>query len=142
MVIPYLNFNGNCAEAIRFYSKVFDSKPYMIKAYNGYLSTNPHPTRLGEWIMHAQMDICGDVFWFADDTSEISRGNMLRLALSVDTISQAQKIFERLSAEGTVHLPPTDAFYSPLQAVLTDKFGVNWTILVASERLDENEPAV
>lgn len=131
MVIPYVVFKGNCKEALEFYEIVFKSKVKMTLPYGEYITEgiNTPPTNLNEWILHAEMEICGTKFWFADDVQSVTKGNMIKLTTIVPTAKEAKCIFEMLSYGGCVTLQPVEAFYSTFHAALMDKFGVNWNIV-------------
>jgi PhnB protein len=131
MVTPYVVFKGNCKEALEFYEIVFKSKVKMTQPYGEYVpeGINTPPENLNEWVLHAEMEICGTNFWFADDVQSVTKGNMIKLTTIVPTAKEAKRIFEMLSDGGYVTLQPVEAFYSTFHAALTDKFGINWNIV-------------
>ncbi len=131
MVTPYITFNGNCSEALEFYQNVFKGEVKMSQPYGEYIpdGTDAPPENLSAWILHAEMEICGTNFWFADEVQSVSKGNMIKLTTTVATAEEAKDIFEMLSDGGYVTLPPVKTFYSTFHAALTDKFGVNWNIV-------------
>lgn len=132
MVTPYITFAGNCSEALKFYETVFNSKVQMSQSYEDYVPegvTSP-PANLKEWILHAEMNICDTVFWFADEIAEpVSKGNMIKLTVTVSSAKEAQKIYDILSIGAHITLPPTVTFYSSFHAGLTDKYGISWNIV-------------
>lgn len=75
------------------------------------------------------MQIYGTIFWFADEIGISEKGNIVRVAVTVPTSTEAQKIFDRLKENAKITLPPTKTFYSTFHAELTDKFGVTWNIV-------------
>ncbi|MBU5440126.1 hypothetical protein KQI42_19215 [Tissierella sp. MSJ-40] len=80
--------------------------------------------------MHAEMNICDTVFWFADEIAEpVSKGNMIKLTTKVPSAREVQNIFGLLSIGAHITLLPTAAFYSSFHAGLTDKYGVSWNIV-------------
>lgn len=87
------------------------------------------PSDLSNWILHAEMQIYGTKFWFADEVGATEKGNIVRLTATVPTSIEAQKIFYRLKENAEITLPPTETFYSTFHAALTDKFGVGWNIV-------------
>ena len=132
MVTPYITFAGNCNEALEFYQTVFNSEVLMSQPYGDYVpeGVTALPANLKDWILHAEMNICDTVFWFADEIAEsVSKGNMIKLATKVASAKEAQKIFDILSIDAQVTLPPTATFYSSFHAGLTDRFGVSWNIV-------------
>ena len=132
MVTPYITFAGNCSEALEFYQTAFNTKVQMKLPYGDYVPegvTTP-PTNLKDWILHAEMTICDTVFWFADEAAEpISKGNIIRLTTKVPSAKEAQRIFDVLSIDAHITLPPTETFYSSFHAGLTDRYGISWNIV-------------
>ena len=98
MITPYLIFNGDCREALAFYQEVFGCPADMVQPYGEYVpeGLTDVPPDLGEWIIHAQMEICGAPVWFADEAADPAKqGDNIRLTVTVPTKREAQEIFER-----------------------------------------------
>lgn len=140
MVIPYITFNGNCKEALGFYQDVFQSEVTMSQSYGDYVPTgiDKPPENLSSWILHAEMQICGTTFWFADDVLPVTVGNSVRLTIAVPTAEIARRIFNKLNEGGTVTLPPTEAFYTTFHAAVNDKYGVCWNIVAEEEPVQKS----
>jgi PhnB protein len=131
MITPYVVFEGNCKEALAFYERVFQSKVKMMQTYGEYVpeGIDTPPENLNEWILHAEMELCGTNIWFSDDVQPVQKGNMIKLTAIVPTSKEAKRIFDMLSDEGYVTLPPVEAFYTTFHAGVRDKFGINWNIV-------------
>lgn len=131
MVTPEIVFNGNCHEALEFYKRVFRSEVRMSMPYGEYVpeGTDSPPKGLSSWIMHAEMEIYGTVFWFADDVQTVTKGDMVKLTTLVPTAAEAKEIFAMLAEDGVVTLPPVETFYSKFHATVTDRLGVVWNII-------------
>jgi PhnB protein len=52
----------------------------------------------------------------------------LQIMLSVDSREEADRVFKRLSAEGTGKMQMQDTFWGAYFGTLEDRFGVNWMI--------------
>ena len=148
MITPYLIFNGDCREALAFYQEVFGCPADMVQPYGEYVpeGLTDVPPDLGEWIIHAQMEICGAPVWFADEAAyPAKQGDNIRLTVTVPTKREAQEIFERFGEDVCVKLPPTQTFYSTFHAEIFDRYGIGWNI-VAEEAppkfTDDQIPAV
>lgn len=139
MVIPYITFAGNCKDALAFYQNAFKSEVKMSQPYGEYIpdEIEAPPANLSTWILHAEMEICGTNFWFADEVQQGSTGSMIKLTVAVPSAQEANSIFERLREGGYVTLPPVKTFYSTFHAALTDRFGISWNI-VAEESPDQS----
>ena len=60
----------------------------------------------------------------ANEALPITTGNNIKLSASVKTGKEAHNIFNTLSADGNVTLPPTETFYSVFHGAVTDKFNI------------------
>lgn len=131
MVTPYIIFNGNCKNALEFYKNAFQSEVKMSLPYGDYIpdGISEPPENLSEWILHAEMQICGTNFWFADEVQPLTQGNMVKLTAVVPTAIEAQGYFDLLKEGGIITLPSTKTFYSAFHAAVTDKYGVCWNIV-------------
>jgi PhnB protein len=124
----YLNFPGNTAEAIEFYKEVLGAETLMISRMGD--APMDVPPELKDKIMHARLKI-GDTIIFVSDTfdpSKLVAGNNASLALDAGTPARVDELFAKLSAGGTVTLPPNDAFWGARFGMLIDKFGVHWML--------------
>ena len=131
MVSPYITLNGKCREAMELYQDVFDGEIKQVIPYGEYIPDgleNP-PGDLSTWVLHAEMGISGCNFWFADETEQLSTGNMLKLAATVPDAVTGQECFDKLRIGGAINLPPTATHYSTFHAVVTDKYSVCWNIV-------------
>ena len=131
MVTPFLVFKGNCNEVLEFYKKVFDSEINMSMPYGDYVpdGIETPPSDLPTWILHAEMQICGTKFWFADEIGTLAKEHIVKLTATIPTQKEAQQLFDSLKENSDITLPPTETFYSTFHAALTDKFGVAWNIV-------------
>lgn len=131
MVTPYITFSGNCSAALEFYKNAFNSTVKMAQPYGDYVPEGvaAPPDNLCSMILHAEMEVCGTTFWFADEIAEpVTKGNMVKLTAQVPNAKEAQKIYDVLSKDAYITLPPTETFYSTFHAGLVDMFGVSWNI--------------
>ena len=131
MITPYITFNGQCKEAIEYYRSIFPCEEPKVLPYGNYMpeSSKTPPELLREWVMHGEMVINGTNVWFADEALPITTGDNIKLSATVKTGKEAQNIFNALSVDGKVTLPPTETFYSVFHGAVTDKFGVNWNVV-------------
>ncbi|MCA9164133.1 MAG: VOC family protein [Planctomycetales bacterium] len=132
-VRPYLFFGGRCEEALEFYKRALQAKIGMVMRFD----ESPEPTPPGMLesgfetkIMHSEFQV-GEMTVMASDGCD-SRSNFdgFRLALSVPTEMDADRVFNALSDGGTVDMPLVKTFWSPRYGMVTDKFGVAWMVMV------------
>lgn len=131
MIIPYLTFNGNCAEAFAFYLHAFGAKDLGQMPYGDYVPEGVEniPVDLPSWIVHAEMEIFGSKIWLADELTPLADCDRIKLSVAVPTGNDAQLVFDALKASGVVTLAPTQTFYSVFHAALIDQFGIHWSIV-------------
>lgn len=130
MINPYFVFHGQCREALAFYQAAFGGESPQILPYGEYVPQDlaEVPAGLSEWVMHAEMVLCGTKCWFADEAVPPRTGNAIKLAAAVPSAGEAGRLFGALSQGGSVTLPPTETFYSTFHAAVVDRFGVEWNV--------------
>lgn len=136
-LVPYLFFGGRCEEALEFYESAAGAERGMLLRFN----ESPEPIPEGmlqpgfeSKVMHAEMSIGGHSVFASDGCDQASSFDGFRLALSVPTKQDAERIFSALSQGGTVDMPLGETFFSPCYGQLTDKFGVGWMVMVPGEQ--------
>jgi PhnB protein len=56
------------------------------------------------------------------------QGNNMNISIEPETREEAKRIFEDLSAGGTITMPLEDMFFGAYFGSFTDKYGINWMI--------------
>jgi len=123
----YLNYNGNCEEAFRFYETHLGGKITGIVRH-GEMS-NPHiPAEWKDKITHARIEISNMVVMGADiPNSEPMRSAYL--TLSLDTEAEAERIYAILIDGGQIFMKMESTPFANRFAMLRDKFGTSWMLL-------------
>jgi PhnB protein len=128
---PYLNFNRNCAEAMRFYERVLGGKLDLLT-----FGATPGCAEMGigeadkGLIMHACLTD-GPMMLMASDTPPGMTFEPMKgfgLALNYPTVEEATRIFNTLAEGGQVKMPLGETFWSELFGMVTDRFGTPWLI--------------
>jgi len=125
----HLNFQGNCAEAFAFYTKVFKSdNPFQI-TYGDAPKGSPVPPDWSGKVMHASVPV-GDGLLMGCDAPPDKSTPLGGFQVSVETKDEAEvrRIYEALTQGGSVQMPVAPTFWSPLFGMCTDKFGVAWMV--------------
>ncbi len=81
-------------------------------------------------IMHCDFKIGGMTVLASDGCDANSRFDGFRLALSVPTEADADRVFNALADGGKIDMPLVKTFWSPRYGMVTDKFGVGWMVMV------------
>ncbi|MDR1107244.1 MAG: VOC family protein [Treponema sp.] len=133
-ITPYLNFNGNCTEAIEFYEKAFGVKAKIMRYSDappaeGY--TLPPGTE--NFVMHACLTNRNDYTVFLADVTPnmpTTFGNGMSISIELDNADIVKSTFDKLKEGGTVTMELQKTFWSEFFGSLVDKFGVSWMIMV------------
>lgn len=131
---PYLNFDGDCAEAFAFYQSVIGGELFTMGADEMPPGEDVGPEWEGRVIHTALMT--DDATLMASDVPpghELVKGNNNYVSFGVDTPEEAERVFAGLSAGGEVTMDMEETFYAHRFAEFTDKFGVRWMVLCSKE---------
>jgi PhnB protein len=133
-IMPYLFFDGTCADAMQFYADVFGGKLASMQRWSD-MPPNPNFPVSDEQknrIMHARMDSKSVSLMGSDGTpgNEQTGGN-ISLSLNFDDVAEGEKLFKALSSGGNVETPLTDMFWGAKFGQFTDKFGIDWMFNIA-----------
>ena len=132
-ISPYVMFNGNCADAIAFYEKVFDVKMEIMRYKDAPPDGGYEPPKGTEdYIMHAQFDIDGETIMMADMPPDeaVKIGDNITIMLEFDSADSAKAAFDALKEGGEISMELQETFWSKLFGSLTDKFGISWNISI------------
>src|SRR6185436_10320123 len=85
------------------------------------------PPTLKDKIMHARLQIGENVLYMSDtfDPSALVQGNNVSLSIQIDDTAKLEKLFNDLSAGGTIKMPLEDTFWGARFGMFTDKFGIH-----------------
>ncbi|MDO5570620.1 MAG: VOC family protein [Bacteroidales bacterium] len=133
---PMLVFDGDCSEALKFYTEVFNGKQVNVQTYgdNREHLAKEHRNFTPKWkdkIMHASFVIpSGEKIFMADrhENTEFHQGNADSLALEFVDENDMEKIYNALSKDGTIVVPIQKAFWHAMYAEITDKFKKHWKL--------------
>jgi PhnB protein len=129
--IAYLAFNGNCADAMRFYERALDGKLEMLLSGADSPMADQMPKEHVNRIMHARLALLNGGVLYAGDcpASQPYEGiKGVSLTLNYDTVADAQKYFNALADGGTVTMAMQPAFWAKSWGMLIDKFGTPWMV--------------
>lgn len=132
-VSPYINFKGNCREAIESYKSALDAQVLFTQTVGESPMSNMGPP---ENIMHCSMKVGDSTIMMSDDSRPDgpATGGNISLALGLDDPERAKQAFEKLSQGGSVRMPLGKTFWAEAFGMLTDKFGVKWMINCEASR--------
>jgi PhnB protein len=125
----YLFFNGNCEQAMKFYEKALGGKIEAMMTYGSTPAAEHVDKGLANKIIHSLLTV-GDAVVMASDAHE--EGQVAKqgfaVTLGVDTVEEADRLFNALGEGAKVTMPIGETFFSKRFGMLTDKFGVPWMV--------------
>ncbi len=129
----FVNFDGNCREAVEFYAKVFKSEVTNLMTYE---QTPPDPNYSvaeadKQKVMYAGVKIGDVMVMFMDmpSGSPLVRGNNINPTISEADKEEVERLFHALKEGGQVLMDLQKTFFSELYGMVEDRFGVIWQIL-------------
>ncbi|HEY2107103.1 MAG TPA: VOC family protein [Candidatus Binataceae bacterium] len=126
---PYLNFNGRCEAAFKFYEKCLGGKIIMMMTHAQSPMADQTPADWRDKIMHARMTVGDRVLMGSDAPPEhYQKPQGFSVSLSVTDPADAERKFNALAQNGTVQMPLQQTFWAVRFGVLTDQFGIPWMI--------------
>jgi PhnB protein len=126
---PYLSFDGNCGDALKFYQKVLGAKIEATHPYGDGPPGMQTPPDYKNKLMHAQITIDGEVLMGADSPpGHYKKPQGFSVSLQVENPADAEKRFKALAEGGTVIMPFGATFFSKGFGMCTDQFGIPWMV--------------
>ena len=133
LINPYINFNGNAEEAFTFYKSVFGGEFAMVMRFKDMQSPeNPISEKEANKIMHIALPI-GKNILMGNDVPEIlgvvnENENRSKISISAESKEEADKLFNGLSAGGSVEMPIADSPWGSYFGMFRDKYGIEWMV--------------
>ena len=127
-VVTYLNFDGNCREAMTFYARCL----------GGDLTLTPfsempgnHPPEAKDRIMHARVSKKGSglaVLMASDRMPGMPFQQSAGFSISImcESAEEVDRLFGALGEGGKASMPVADQFWGARFGMLTDRFGIHW----------------
>lgn len=131
----YLFFNGNCAEAMRFYERTLGGQLEALMTYAESPEPDKCPPGAKDLVMHARLRVDGRALMASDSPPGYPPAQVGGFALSLgyDDPQDARRVFDALSQGGTVTMPMTKTFWAESFGMLTDRFGTAWMVSGAAQ---------
>lgn len=127
---PYISFDGNCADAFKFYEIKLGARLDFSMPYGQSPMAEQTPPELHHRIMHSSLTLDGQVLMGADTMPNCPYEGLKGFALSLNPkeIADAERLFAALSEGGTVTMPLAQTFWAKRFGMVTDQFGVPWMV--------------
>ena len=126
---PYLLFNGDCAEAFKFYEQTLGGKIDALMPYAGSPSAEHAPPEWQDKILHASMTIDGQMIMASDaPPGHYSKPQGISVSIALKDRDKGEQIFNKLAEGGTTQMPFQKTFWSPGFGMCVDRFGIPWMV--------------
>jgi len=126
---PYINFDGNCEEAMNFYQSVLGGK-LSLSRFGDSPMTKPGYEKK---IIHAALENDDLSFFACDAMTDRTVGDNIHLSIAGADETKLRGFFEGLSAGGKVDMPLAKQFWGDYFGMLTDKYGIHWMVNIGSD---------
>ena len=134
---PYLSLNGNTAEAMAFYQKVFGGQLTVQKISEAPFA-DKMPPAMQDKILHAML-VNGNFQLAASDMmQQPEMGNAYTIMVHPATEAETHSLFEAMSEGADVKDPLGIKFWGDLFGMLIDKFGVQWQFVLEKFKMERN----
>ncbi|HTS10612.1 MAG TPA: VOC family protein [Candidatus Limnocylindrales bacterium] len=125
----HLEFNGQCAAALRFYERVLGGKIRFMMTYGESPIAAQTPSEWLEKIIHATF-VLGDRTLSATDSwrEDFRKAQGFAVTLDIDDAEEADRVFAALSESASIGMPIQETFWAQRFGMLVDQFGIPWMI--------------
>lgn len=142
-IITTLNFVGRTEEALGFYHEVMDAETVFLMHFRDSPDQSHTQPGMEDMIFHATFRIDGTEF-MASDVGYSKEANPtpftgFALALGLNSIDRAKRIFTKLSRDGQIVVPLEKSAFTSWYGIVTDQFGVSWKLNVNQRSEAESE---
>ena len=126
--ITYLNFDGNCRQAMEFYAKCLGAD-LQVMPYSEGPADMPKEMKDADRVLHARLSQGAQVLLRASDCAPgtpLHQGNNFAISINCESREEVDKLFSSLGDKGKVVMQTQDMFWGAYFGMTTDQFGVNW----------------
>jgi PhnB protein len=128
-LMPYLQYPGNCEEALNFYKDILQGRIEIASRYDNPAMKAPEEYK--NKILHASFYFDKHLIFASDTLAKKSTEAMssnIALSLGFKNEEEASKIFDQLSAGGHIHVPFKKQFWGDWHGNFTDRFAIRWMV--------------
>ncbi|MGZ5156295.1 MAG: VOC family protein [Caldimonas sp.] len=128
---PYLHFDGRCDDAIHFYHDALGAEvTTLVRRSDDPAARGDDAAAGADAVLHVSLRI-GDAVLSGTDAPCRGGSGWLGHSVTLPAASdaEAERLFTRLADGGQVTMPLTSTFFASRIGMVTDRFGVPWTIV-------------
>ena len=133
IINPHINFNGNAEEAFNFYKSVFGGEFARVVRFKDIANPEfPLDKKDENKILHIALPIGNNVLMANDVPDFLGKVNenehRSKISISTESKDEADKLFNGLSAGGSIEVPIADSPWGSYFGMFRDKYGIEWMV--------------
>lgn len=129
-LVAYLDFDGQCEAAFKYYERLLGGKLEALLTFRSTPAAGDVPENRRDKIMHARLVFGqGQELMGSDgppDRYQAPRG--MHVSLMADSVAEGERIFRGLADGGTVEMPFEQTFWAQRFGMVVDRFGIPWMV--------------
>jgi PhnB protein len=126
--VAYLNFDGNCGQAMKFYERCFGGELTLMPFSQG---PGDFPPEVKNRVMHAQLGKGSSMVLMASDIrpgQPFAQGSNFFILVLCESVEEIDRIFNALGEKGQILMPLSNTFWAARFGMVKDQFGVSWML--------------
>jgi PhnB protein len=126
---PYLNFDGQCASAFKFYEECLGGKIVMMQTFGESPAKDQTAADWQDKVVHVRLEVGGWALMGSDaPPPHYAAPQGMQVSVSVASPAEAERLFNRLAEHGKVTMPYQKTFWSSGFGMAVDRFGIPWMV--------------
>lgn len=126
---PYLIFNGDCEQALKYYEQTLGANIESINKFAGSPSAEHVPADWSDKVLHATFKVDGNVLMASDaPPGHYAQPQGISVAIGLNDRDKGERIFNALADGGTTTMPFQQTFWASGFGMCTDRFGIPWMV--------------
>jgi PhnB protein len=127
--VPYLNFDGRCAEAFRFYERLLGGRLEVLQTHGDSPIGKDVPCEWRDLILHARLVVGDQVLMGSDSPPQHhAPAQGIHVSLQIDQAEEAERVWASLTEQGRVTMPLQQTFWAERFGMCVDRFGTPWMV--------------
>ena len=128
-ITPYVTFNGNCAEAFKWYAEILGGEIVFMEPFRNSPIATDMPEEALDQVMHARLKIGEGTLMASDNPwANYSPPSGIHISTSFTNLEEATRVFNALAEDGEIKMKFEKTFWTVGFGVVVDRFGVPWMV--------------
>lgn len=125
----YLNFDGTCDEAFRFYADTLHGEIEFRQTMGESPMRDQTPPEHYDRIMHVRLRAGDGVLMGSDAPPGVhSKPTGFAISINLEDAAEGERVFNALADGGTVQMPLAETYWAKRFGMLTDRYGIPWMV--------------